>query len=106
MSIPRRTVDMVLDLLNEAGLKAYLYHHRCGGSAYIKFRESVGGSLRISDHPQRARYYYRWNLRLDYVKRAVKENDNGSAYYYPITAKAAMIEDMLLYRSLMAAELS
>lgn len=90
-------IEFILEKLTEAGLKPYL-HSVKGASKYIKFSVSIGGSLRIADHPQRARYSYRWNLRSD--KRGVyKKEKNGSVcMYYNIFAFHDMIEDMKVAR--------
>lgn len=47
-------------------LGVYVYHRAKFGSVYLKFAEAGIGSVRVADHCGRAKYNYRFNLRLDH----------------------------------------
>ena len=64
MAIPRRysgVVHKILCDLSEYG--PYVYKSN-GGSVYIHFRK-VRHKMRLSDHNERSRYGYKWQLRFD-----------------------------------------
>lgn len=64
-------------------------------SVYIKFEDERIGSLRIGDHPGKAKYAYRWNLEKgrsgELVDRGIRR------YYYDWHEVNQMIHDIRLY---------
>lgn len=89
------TSKRLLELLNAQELGAYLYKQAASGSYYIKFNTYINGSLRVSNHEQRARYAYRWNLRED-LKEVTEELRLGHVCtHYPKSHIREMIIDMV-----------
>ena len=87
-------ISYIMNTLKEAGLCPYI-HSSSGSSKYIKFHKNIAGSLRISDHPQRSRYAYRWNLRTDKLGVAAIDKLDSKCMYYPAVAFHKMVEDMV-----------
>lgn len=82
---PERATEQVLK-----ALKAYdpfVYKHsKDRSSYYIHFRKLPNGlshKLRVSDHDERPRYGYKWQLRLDGVAR-VGTMKQGCRYYQAV----------------------
>ena len=62
----KKFADRVVKKLNEEGVESYLWHFANSGSAYIRFKDSRIGSIRLGDHKGRNQYSYRWNIRSDF----------------------------------------
>lgn len=95
MSVNAKQIRCILKVLYNAGLRPKFYKMAASGSAYIKFGTNIGGSLRISNHPQRARYAYSWNLQSDILSILHKEKLGHTCHYYPFADFEVMVGDML-----------
>lgn len=51
--------------LNDLWVECYIWHEAQGGSVYIRFKNQFIGSIRISDHPERSKLKYKFNIRAD-----------------------------------------
>ncbi len=89
-----KQIDCILTVLRQAGLKPYIHAKAVSGSVYIKFKVPLAGALRISDHKQRNRYHYKWNLRKDVEEIKTKLSPH-ICYYYPFTEFETMVRDMI-----------
>ncbi|MCA1799953.1 MAG: hypothetical protein LC687_00390 [Actinobacteria bacterium] len=81
-------------------LKPYIHKVALTGSTYIKFEDNDIGSLRISDHPGRMKYSYRWNLFIDakHSKLGMHVDGNGiRRWYYDAHTFDAMITHIRNY---------
>ena len=87
----------VLDALQKAGLKPYVYVAASSGSCYIKFANQQLLSLRIADHNGGPKYRYKWNLRKDITKSKTAIDRGVIRYYYPSDEYEKMITDMQQY---------
>lgn len=54
-------------------LGAILWHNN-RDSYYVKFKDNRIGSMRISNHPGRSQYSYKWDLRIDDVTTDLLDN--------------------------------
>jgi hypothetical protein len=87
----------LLKELKKTGLDPFLYH-QASSSFYIKFELDGMKSLRVSDHPGRKKYTYKWNLRSD-IDRSYEEIDRGvKRFYYHVSDLKKMIVHMIRYK--------
>lgn len=87
--------DQVINELSDLG--AYVYYSARTGSQYIKFEDARLRSVRISDHPGREKYRYKWNL-LTNIGEAYTEWDRGvTRSYYPACEVDQLIHDIRAY---------
>lgn len=91
------SVPELMKQLHEAELKPYIHCKAASGSIYIKFKENIGGSLRVGTHRQRRRYAYKWNLRTDVTEMYTKMKTH-KCYYYPALKADLMIKEMVKER--------
>lgn len=62
----------------------YIYHISNNDSVYIKFQDKRLGSIRISNHSQRNKYKYKWNILVDQgreISRSEYQNSVLRRYY-------------------------
>jgi hypothetical protein len=52
-------------------------------SVYVKFENNKIGSLRVSNHPSRSKYSYRWELRTDINEVNSERVKNHNTWKYP-----------------------
>lgn len=64
-------------------LRPYIRNQAETGSIYIKFREPLLRSIRISDHPGRSKYKYKWNIRCDIDEPFTEEDHGITRHYFP-----------------------
>jgi hypothetical protein len=79
-----------------------VYQSRHTGSTYIKFDDDRIGSLRVSDHPGRPKYRYRWNL-LTAGEDGIREVQDGPVrrFFYPASIQHMdwMIQHIRRYKA-------
>jgi hypothetical protein len=67
-------------------LDAYVYSSAVSGASYyVKFPDAHVGSVRISDHPGRKKYKYRWNVLVDDPQaRFTRRHGRVLRFYYGV----------------------
>lgn len=89
-------IKAILGKLKDAGLRPYIFKEAKSGSVYIKFKKNISGTLRISNHDERSRYSYRWNLRFD-ISKPYTIDKGHKCYYYPLNCIEEMITKMKMW---------
>lgn len=92
-----REMDNILNIVFDKLklLEPYKYHVSLNGSTYIKFDNANIGSLRISDHKEREKYGYRWNLRFDIKEKRIVDDRKYKQYYYPLLMTEELCKHMI-----------
>lgn len=91
------TIRKLLYMLEEENLDPYIYAVNARKTSYyIKFKDDRLGSLRVSDHNSRARYFYRWELRFDLEKEKVI-NKKHNQFFYPVSMMEKLVSHMRNY---------
>ena len=89
-------INIILKRLES--LDPYIYYKsKRTNSTYIKFNKANIGSLRISDHKERSKYFYRWNCRFDIDEYEIKETQSFKQHHYPASNIEKMCFHMLNY---------
>jgi len=76
--IKKIAVFIVNELSQHGG---YVYHESSHGTIYIRFKEPLLGSIRISDHSGNQKYRYSYNIRFD-IERSHTTRDGGITRHY------------------------
>jgi len=77
----KKLANRVIKRLQEEGVECYLWH--ATKSAYIRFKDSRIGSIRLGDHKGRSQYSYKWNIRSDFPRKHSKWHKvDGKWRYY------------------------
>lgn len=93
------TWQNMLQVLAKYGLEPFLYCNAVTtDSYYIKFDLDGMRSLRVSDHPGKAKYGYKWNLRSDITKSHTNEEKGYKQFFYHVSDFKKMIEHMIRYK--------
>lgn len=96
----KRLAYKIIKRLNKEGVDCYLWHAATTGSAYIRFKDSRIGSIRLGDHKGRSQYSYRWNVRSDFPHKHSKWHKvNGKWRYYTHTQNWIDIVPLIVNRS-------
>lgn len=67
------------------------------GSCYIGFVDQRMGKIRVGDHPERKKYGYRWQVRLDLKVSYMNEDKGHPRYFYPAADLEKVVGHMARY---------
>jgi hypothetical protein len=67
--------------LRDLGIETYVHKQTNNSSCYMGFTDPRIGMCRIGDHPERKRYGYRWNIRLD-IKEPYPDYSKGHKQFF------------------------
>lgn len=85
----------LVDLLNMEGIPAYISNQAQTGSAYIRIKDcDTCRQLRISDHPGRPKYRYKFNLILSQLGVRSEEDDGITRHYYGVDSIEQLVVDL------------
>ena len=90
-------IDFILWKLEPLGV--YTYYSAITGSVYIKFTEEKLGTVRVSDHPGKEKYAYKWNLRVDTTGKSTEMQGHVKRYIYGAEHMDEMCDDIIVMAS-------
>lgn len=94
----RKMVKRIRARLAECNIETVVHAEAKGSlSTYIKISQERVGSIRISDHEERDRYAYRWQLRYDITEKRVDRSKSHPRYFYPPSEWREMCDHIDLY---------
>lgn len=98
IEIHRMAIKLILST-EEMG--SYIYHVSSWNSVYIKFKSPLMRSIRVSDHPGRRKYRYKWNLVNKYSGKKLIVDRGYNRYFYSFKDIDKLIVDLKsLYKEL------
>lgn len=87
-------VNVLIPKLLDMGFIVHRYDSHSTSSIYLKLDYGVACGIRISDHPGKKKYSYRFNVIKDYKKDKVVYKDGLICYFYDYNELDKVLEEI------------